>query len=187
MKKFLSLIFISIFLFSFVEKTSAQESPKAIYKDSLKHNSWELIITRPYNTEQMNDIRCYLKAVDAETGEDVTFTKIKANYSWLSDPHKCYNYNHSYFLNGGMSMHLLLKPGKYFFTFSTPKDKVFGIEVSNKSDWQSNSFYYDTENPAKVIWVIPTANENGFYNGGWHISGKAPQYYKFTKPQVTEN
>ena len=86
-----------------------------------------------------------------------------------------------------MSMHLLLKPGKYNISFYTPKEKVFGIKVSNKGDWISNTFYYDTTNPTNVIWLIPTANSNGFFNGGWYITYKAPQYFKYVKPYVTED
>ena len=96
-------------------------------------------------------------------------------------------YQHTYYLDGGMSMHLLLKPGKYNISFYTPKEKVFGIKVSNKGDWISNTFYYDTTNPTNVIWLIPTANSNGFFNGGWYITYKAPQYFKYVKPYVTED
>ena len=45
----------------------------------------------------------------------------------------------------------------------------------------SNTFYYDTNNPTKVIFVMPTADENGFYDGGWYIDYKAPKFFKFTK------
>ena len=49
---------------------------------------------------------------------------------------------------------------------------------------QSTTFEYNsTENPAKVIFVSPTANENGFYDGGWHIDHKAPKFFRFTKPE----
>ena len=58
------------------------------------------------------------------------------------------------------------------------------ISRRNRSEWTSNQFIYDTENPAKVIFVYPTADDNGFYNGGWIISSKAPEFYKFTKPNM---
>ena len=83
-------------------------------------------------------------------------------------------------------MHCLLKPGKYNITVCTPKDKTYPVVTSNKEDWTSNVFYYDTDNPTNVIFVIPTANENGFYNGGWYIDYKAPKYFKFTKPIIKE-
>lgn len=153
----------------------------------LHPDPWSLTIYRPENSSEMNEIRCYIKITDAETGEDVTYKKVKANYAWISTPHIGHNYKKKYFLSGGMCMHLLLKPGKYNISVYTPKDKVFGITTSNKGDWISNSFEYNTENPANVIWVIPTANKNGFYNGGWHITWKAPSYYKFVKPLVTED
>lgn len=83
-------------------------------------------------------------------------------------------------------MHLLLKKGRYKISFCTPKEKIFAQGLSQKlfeKDWSSNIFLYDTENPAKVIFVSPTANENGFYNGSWHIDHKAPEFFKFTKPE----
>lgn len=174
-------------LFCFVSLSAFSQQTKSLYKDTLHPDPWSLIISRPESTPEMNDIRCYLKVLDAETKEDVTYTKIKANYAWLSSPKNGHNYQHTYYLDGGMSMHLLLKPGKYIISFYTPKDKVFGIKVSNKEDWISNDFYYDTDNPANVIWIIPTANDNGFYNGGWFITHKAPEYFKFVKPRVTDN
>ena len=51
-------------------------------EDEVRHNPWSLIIYRPENSWQINETRCYLKLEDAETGEDVTYTKSKANYSW---------------------------------------------------------------------------------------------------------
>lgn len=170
---------------------------------SIKHNSWSLIIYRPENNYEMNDVRCWLKAEDAETGEDVTYSKIKAKYEWVANSTKfqknpkslsdifipdfnsqLYEYKRTYFLSGGMAMHLNLQKGKYKFTVYTPKDKTNLFETPNKEDWISNEFYYNTENPAKVIWVIPTANDNGFYTGGWYIDYHAPTWYKFTKPKI---
>lgn len=177
-----------IFTLLFLSTTSIFcQQPESHYKDTLHPDPWSLIISRPDSTPEMNDIRCYLKVLDAETGEDVTYTKVKANYAWVSTPKIGHNYQHTYYLDGGMSMHLLLQPGKYIISFYTPKDKVFGIKTSNKGDWISNDFYYDTKNPTNVIWLIPTANDNGFYNGGWYITHKAPQYFKFVKPQITDN
>lgn len=155
-------------------------------EDEVRHNPWSLIIYRPANSYQINETRCYLKLEDADTGEDVTYTKAKANYSWISEPKKGIPYERSYYLCGGMAMHLLLKKGRYKISFYTPKEKVFGQGFSRElleKDWNSNAFLYDTENPAKVIFVSPAANENGFYNGGWHIDYKAPKFFKFTKPE----
>ena len=84
-------------------------------------------------------------------------------------------------------MHLLLKKGSYKISFYTPKEKISAQGLSKellKKDWNSNTFLYDTENPAKVIFVSPTANENGFYDGGWHIDHKAPKFFRFTKPRL---
>ena len=81
-------------------------------------------------------------------------------------------------------MHLTLKPGKYKILFYTPVDKQNGFSYSEEGtrpfEWKSNVFDYDTENPAKVIFVSPVVNENGFYNGGWHIDGKSPKFFKNT-------
>ena len=49
-------------------------------------------------------------------------------------------------------------------------------------EWRSNTFAYDTAHKPRVIFVSPTANDNGFFNGGWHIDYKAPQFYQYTKP-----
>ncbi len=155
------------------------------YEPKLHFNPWELIIYRPENSEKMNQVRCWLKAED-ENGNDITFTKIKATYQWVTIPDTKYNYKNKYFLEGGMAMHLNLQPGKYKFSVYTPMDKHYPYYLNEKKDWTSNIFIYDTENPLKVIFVYPTASENGFYNGGWVISSKAPDFYKVTKPKISQ-
>ena len=172
----------------------------------VKPASWNLIIYRPDNSEILNDVRCWLKLEDAETGEDVTYTKAKANYEFVADRKKApvldttsiskmfkytgeapaYSYKKTYYLSGGMAMHLLIQKGKYKITVYTPKDHASFFPTTNKADWISNVFEYDTENPTKVIFVSPTVNDNGFYNGGWHIDYKAPQFWKVTKGTETE-
>lgn len=169
---FLCMIFLLLALNSALSEESK----------TIKHNPWSLIIYRSENSSEINDIRCYFTARDYDTGEDVTYTKIKASYAWVSSPKIRHRYQKRYYLSGGMCMHLNIRPGRYIFSFKTEPKDVFNFECENKGDWISNEFYYDTENPAKVIWVIPTANENGFYNGGWVISGHAPDYWKLTKP-----
>lgn len=149
---------------------------------NLKPNPWSLMIYRPENTEKMNDVRCWIKFEDAETGEDVTYKKLKADYAWISTPGWRHKYQKTYYLSGGMVMHINLKPGKYKISVYTPKEKNNMFKTENEGDWTSNVLYYDTEHPTNVIWVVPTANENGFYNGGWVIKGKSPDYYKFAKP-----
>ena len=155
--------------------------------DQIKHNPWELIIYRPQNNGDLNYVRCWIKLTDAESGEDVTYTKAKATYEWASIPDRINYYQKTYYLDSGMAAHFNLQKGKYIITVYTPKDKA-GYFTSqnpcgNEDDWISNEFYYDTENPTKVIFVIPTADDNGFYNGGWYIDYKAPGYFKFTKPK----
>ena len=81
-----------------------------------------------------------------------------------------------------MAIHLNLKPGKYNFSVYTPKEEQFYSTIPNKNQWESNIFSYSTENPLKVIFVYPEANENGFYTGRWKIDYKAPKFWKFTKP-----
>ena len=136
--------------------------------ERLKFNSWELIISRPENSSHLQYDRLWFKALD-ENGNDVTYEKIKASYEWLTIPDKKNNYLKRYYLDSGMAMHLLIQKGKYTFYFYTDHSETKG-------------FTYDTENPAKVLFVYPSANDNGFYDGSWIINHKAPKYYKFTKP-----
>lgn len=143
----------------------------------IKHNPWELIIYRPQNTEAINDIRCWLKVEDMD-GNDVTYTKISATYEWVSIPDVVNKYQRTYWLSGGVAMHLNIKPGRYKMTVSTPSDKQWPYPSENRDEWKSNEFIYDTENPAKVIFVYPGTDENGFYDGRWIISGRAPKYFK---------
>ena len=85
-------------------------------------------------------------------------------------------------------MHLNLKPGVYKISVYTPQEThQYVTELSSVKDgmWDSNRFEYNSENPVNVIFVSPTANENGFYNGGWFIDYKSPSFYKFTKPKQT--
>lgn len=149
----------------------------------LKFNSWELIIYRPENSESINNVRCWLKLED-ENGNDVTHTKCKATYEWISIPDKVNQYQRSYFLSGGMAMHLLIQKGKYRISFYTPEDQQFGVKSAKKGVWESNVFEYDTENPAKVLFVYPGADDNGFYDGTWIVDYKAPKWFKFTKPKM---
>ena len=151
------------------------------YAQDIKHNPWSLIIYRPENSYHINEIPCYVKFEDVTTKEDVTLSKVKANYSWIDSPKTGYNYKNKYYLYGGMAMHCLLKPGQYNITVFTPKDKLFNAAIETKEDWNSNTFYYNTENPTKVIFISPTVDKNGFYNGNWWIDYKVPKFWKFTK------
>lgn len=171
-------------------------------------NNWSLIIYRPYNNGDLNTIRCWLKIED-EQGNDVTYSAVRsAKYEWVNgdrvktykkqpgfssvfNPNvtsPLYDYERTYYLSGGMAMHLNLLPGKYKFSFYTPEVRQFPynseIPCDNKGQWNSNIFEYNTDNPTNVIFVSPTANDNGFYNGGWWIDYKAAEFYKFTKPKM---
>lgn len=153
-----------------------------------RHNPWELIIYRPENSAGMNDVRCWLRLQD-EAGNDIPVdvrsypNSVSATYEWISVPDVVNRYERSAYLSGGMAMHLHLRAGKYRISFYTPADRQTGAGVPNQTQWESNEFFYDTENPAGVIFVTPAADENGFYTGEWHIDYKAPKFFKFTKPE----
>jgi len=162
-------------------------------------NPATLIIYRPQNNGVINDIRCFLRLED-ESGNDVTYSACSATYQWVTDnmprepgitdfgsvfrgdTREYINYKKKYFLSGAMAMHLVLKKGKYKISFYTPKENQnnfeYPIEGQRPFDWESNTFIYDTANPTTVIFVTPTTNDNGFYNGGWYIDYKAPKYIK---------
>ena len=136
------------------------------------HDKTSLIIYRAENKGVMNDIRCFLRLQDME-GNDVMDTCCTATYEWVSIPNVVNQYKKKYFLSGGMAMHLKLKKGKYQITLYTPIDQQANFTYSDPSiepfQWESNTFIYNTDNPTKVIFVYPTYNQNGFYNGGWII------------------
>ncbi|MCQ2576437.1 MAG: hypothetical protein MJ162_06805 [Treponema sp.] len=204
MKRLLSAVFLLFTIFSlFAQQTDGKIVPKIEYKqEPLKFNPWELIIYRPENNGEMNDIWCYLKLEDEE-GNDVTKTAIEAVYEfpernhfryWVAPgdtwwvtldtiPDTLYKYQKSFYLSGGMAMHMVIKPGKYKISFYSPEEKVkYFSACENKKQWNSNILEYDTEKSVRVIFVSPTANENGFYDGGWWVDYKAPKYFHFTIP-----
>lgn len=150
---------------------------------AVRHDPWKLIIYRPENSYHINEIRCWLKLED-EDGNDITYTKTSATYEWVSIPNIVNRYKKRYYLMGGMAMHLTLQPGKYRISFHTPAEETAVSDKYQNQEWTSNTFFYDTENPAKVIFVYPEADENGFYNGKWYIDHKAPAWFKFTKPKM---
>lgn len=171
-------VFLTFYIFA-----TALLSAQSKEEFNLRHNPWELIIYRPENTEKMTPVRCWLKIEDME-GNDVTHTAAKATYEWVTVPDRVNHYEKGWWLEGGIAMHLNLKNGRYKFTVSTPPDRQYPYPSKNRNEWKSNEFFYDTNNPAKVIFVYPTADDNGFYSGGWVISAKSPKFYKFTKPRM---
>ncbi|MEE0886078.1 MAG: hypothetical protein UIB61_04170 [Treponema sp.] len=204
LKKQSVLFIFLLYICNFSTLIFAQQKIQKLNDDSPLHfNQWELLIYRPENSGTMNNIRCWLKLED-ENGNDVTYSKCKATYYYANNvvkdkkaetmqfgsifhrsaPRQVFEYQKTYFLEGGLVMYLLLQPGKYKISVYTPKDQQYLAKIENKNEWTSNVFEYDTENPAKVLFVSPTANDNGFYNGGWHIDFKAPKYFKFTKPKM---
>ena len=91
------------------------------------HNPWELIIYRPQNNGDLNYVRCWIKLEDAVTGEDVTYTKVKATYEWASIPDVVNYYQKTYYLDGGMAAHLNLQKGKYNITVSIQYDSISAL------------------------------------------------------------
>jgi len=195
-----------IFFFILSPLLFSQKTPPVDTSKSLHFNPWALILYRPYNNGDLNDVRCWLKLEDEE-GNDVTYSAVRsAKYEWKNgeippNPNwppdfsmvytsdvatPVYDYRKTYYLSGGMAMHLNIKPGKYKISFYTPVDKTNMFECENKGQWESNVFEYDTENPAKVLYVLPTANDNGFYDGGWWIDYKTPQFYKHVHAKQKE-
>ena len=81
---------------------------------------------------------------------------------------------------------LNLRRGKYKIKVFTSPEDLEGTNYADGEEWRSNEFFYDTENPAKVIFVSPTVNQNGFYDGGWKITARAPKFFQFTKPAQTK-
>lgn len=199
--KYKCFLFTFLLIFSFYPLFSQELQNQNISQENLTHNKWSLIIYRPVNTGDMNLVRCWLKIQNQE-GQDVTYQVAKASYEWVNGDRvksytstppinsifqpnitsPLYQYQKTYYLSGGMAMHLILKSGKYKISFYTPADKNNMYETENPGEWISNTFDYDTENPAKVIFLCPTANENGFYNGGWWLDYKAPKFFKYTIP-----
>lgn len=162
-------------LFSQPVPGSYYEFMDAVKDMPVQHDKKSLIIYRPDNKGNMNYIRCFLRLED-EQGNDVTYTACTATYEWVSIPDVINQYKKTYYLSGGMAMHLKLKGGRYKITLYTPVDQQANFNYA-KADtvpfqWESNTFVYDTENPTKVIFVKPTYDENGFYNGGWKIDYK---------------
>ena len=186
-KKLLFLIILSsTSLYFFAQQNNKVQQPKTNKLPDIHHNPWNLIIYRPENAPPINEVRCWLKLED-ENGHDVTETAIRNSaYEWIPSPKNYFSYKHTPFLSGAMAMHLNIKPGKYKISFITPADAHNFVEYDfeNQGDWTSNVFEYNTDNPAKVIFVYPTANDNGFYNGGWIINYYAPEFYKYTKPKM---
>lgn len=192
--------FTLLLLLTLISTTTSQEYQRFTDDSPLHHNQWELLIYRPINKGNMNITRCWLKLTD-ENDNIIPKTDYSATYfypdSVVKDPkeglpyfgsifhhtgpRKVYNYQRSHYLDGGMIMHLTLKPGKYKISFYTPQDQHFFVKTPQNPEWNSNIYEYDTNNPAKVIFVSPTVNENGFYNGGWLVDYKAPSFFEFTK------
>lgn len=157
------------------------------------HKLYALEIYRPENFGSLNDIPCLLSVQDLD-GHDASESIIHLSYSWYyelrdldwrGEPKVLHTYFDGCF-TGGAVLHLLLKPGTYRISVYTPRDYQVNWpegSAAPKTQWQSNTFIYKTGTQLKVIFVSPVANQNGFFNGNWHISHRAPKFYKYTKPR----
>lgn len=146
-----------------------------------------LIIYRPENSSAINTVRCYIRITD-ESGNDVTAEETRASYAWITDPadrppKDLHPYAGRYYLEGGIAAHIgFRKQGRYTITVYTPADEQQLSPAANGKEWVSNTFTYRTDSTLKVLFVSPTADDNGFYDGGWYLSHRAPKFYKVTKP-----
>ena len=152
-------------------------------------NLYALEIYRPENYGALNEVPCLLRIVDSE-GNDAAEQIKDISFSWFYDMQHKHRWIHRYYrgcFTGGTIVHLDMKPGIYRISVYTPAEMqdIYTSENENGGDWKSNEFVYDTSAPAlKVIFVSPTANDDGFYNGGWQVSHRAPSYYLYTKPRM---
>ena len=149
-------------------------------QEEVHFNPWELIIYRSENTTDINDIRCYLKITDEE-GNDVTYSSCKATYEWVTIKDRINNYQKSYYLTGGMAMHLNIKKGRYYISFSTKAEDLEYSDITARNEWNSNELFYDTDKSVKVLFVYPEEDDNGFYKGSWKVSYTAPRFYHHTR------
>lgn len=143
-----------------------------------------LIIYRPENHGEMNQIPCYLRIED-ESGNDVTAT-LPASYEWVYQHPRRRAYTGAYYVSGGMAAHVRFAPGTYRISVYTPVKWQNHAIPQNEAEWTSNTFIYSTEMPLKVIFISPTGDDNHFYSGGWHIDWKAPPFVNSTKVHVQE-
>ena len=144
-----------------------------------------LEIYRPSNFGLMDEIPCLLKITD-EDGNDAWDKIISISVSWYDSMQSTPHWSHTYYdgcFTGGAIVHLEMQRGTYRISVSTPPEHQRNYLENNSDEWTSNEFVYRTGSPAlKVIFINPTANQNGFYTGGWHIDYRAPRYYMYTKP-----
>jgi len=133
-------------------------------------SSIKLKIIRYTNNGRMGMIPCYLRISDKskiksfkiEDYNDIVVT----NYSKTYD---------SYFLVGGDTAYILLSPGIYDVSVYTPiavQGKYIDI---NEHIWKSNKYKINMANKDKVIYILPTTNNDG-YDGGWIITDKKTDY-----------
>ena len=161
--------------------------------------AFSLNIYRPENKGALNTIPCLIRITDME-GNDVAdaITHLSYNWyyelrtlNWRGEPKTLHRYFNGCF-TGGVVVHLLTKPGKYLISVYTPPEhqQDYGDTAGNlggqKRTWESNTFTYDTTHKPNVIFVSPTANDNGFFNGGWHVDYRASKFWQYTKPYRTE-
>lgn len=147
-----------------------------------------LHIYRPENKSPLNTVPCLIRVTDLD-GNDASAAVTHLSYNWYyelrhldwrGEPKRQNTYFNGCF-TGGVVVHLLTKPGIYRISVYTPAAYQQGLGDGERT-WESNAFTYDTRNKPNVIFVSPTANDNGFFSGGWHIDHRAPRFWQYTKP-----
>lgn len=161
--------------------------------------AFSLNLYRPENKGALNAIPCLIRVTDLD-GNDASdaITHLSFNWyyelrrlDWRGEPKHLHTYFNGCF-TGGVVVHLLTKPGTYLISVYTPPEYQQGYAenasqlAGKKRAWESNTFLYDTSHKPNVIFVSPTANDNGFFSGGWHVDYRAPQFWQYTKPYRTE-
>lgn len=162
-----------------------------------------LEIYRPENYGELNTKPCKLIVRDAD-GNDASDKIRHISYSWYyelprpafsAQPKKLHTYFNGCF-SGGVVVHLIMEPGVYRISVqaaeSASADESAAAEsaaADKGNEWTSNEFLYDSTAPfpegkPRVIWVVPCANDNGFFNGSWRVEAKSPEFYKYTKPHM---
>lgn len=152
--------------------------------------AFALNIYRPENKGALNTVPCLIRVTDLD-GNDASSAVTHLSYNWYyelrhldwrGEPKTLNTYFNGCF-TGGVVVHLLTKPGVYRISVYTPPERQQGLGDGARV-WESNDFIYDTRNKPNVIFVSPTANDNGFFDGGWHIDYRAPRFWRYTKPTL---
>ena len=99
-------------------------------------NGFSLIIYRPENSKNINDLRCYIK-IENENGEDIS-EKIPAWFEFVSEKGKFSRFKKKPYLLGGMAAHVFLGTGKFKISVYTTKEDAEGFSLPEKikKEWK---------------------------------------------------